>query len=114
MVRFSDIIRIDSKSLSTRAPADPGFEESKRRQGDPELRIAQQRGPSVDIRSLEKMTVEATAIYERLVKKASHIRERVLNSVVSSASIYHNGTGQIISNGNMYITCCKRRYHEKS
>jgi hypothetical protein len=44
MVRFSDIIRIDSKSISKRAPAEPAFEESKRRQGDPELRIAQQRG----------------------------------------------------------------------
>ena len=30
-----------------------------------------------------------------------HIRDRVLNSVVSSASEYHNGTGQIISNANI-------------
>jgi len=78
MVRFSDIIRIDSKSLSYRAPAEPAFEESKRRQGDPELRIAQQRGPAVDSHSFEKMTVEAAAIYETLVKKASEVREKVL------------------------------------
>jgi HD-GYP domain-containing protein (c-di-GMP phosphodiesterase class II) len=78
MVRFSDIIRIDSKSLPCRAPAEPAFEESKRRQGDPELRIAQQRGPAVDSHSFEKMTAEAAAIYETLVKKASEVREKVL------------------------------------
>lgn len=30
-----------------------------------------------------------------------HIRDRVLNSVVQSASVYHEGVGQIISNANI-------------
>ena len=30
-----------------------------------------------------------------------HIRDRVLNSVVQSTSMYHDGTGQIISNANI-------------
>ena len=40
-----------------------------------------------------------------------HIRERVLNSVVSSASIYHNGTGQIISNANIDLVTMYGEYH---
>ena len=78
MVRFSDIIRIGSKGISYRAPAEAPFEGSKRRQGDLELKIGQQRDSAVDIHSFEKMTLEAAAIYEKLVKKASLIREKVL------------------------------------
>jgi len=40
-----------------------------------------------------------------------HIRDRVLNSVVSSASIYHNGTGQIISNANIDLATMYGEYH---
>ena len=78
MVRFSDIIRIDSKSISYKGGAERPPEEAKRRQGDLELKIAQQRGPAADGRSFEKATAEAAAIYENLVQKASHTRERVL------------------------------------
>jgi HD-GYP domain-containing protein (c-di-GMP phosphodiesterase class II) len=78
MVRFSEIIRIDSKSIPYRAPAEEALEGSRRRQGDLELKTSDQRSAPVDIHSLERMTRDAAAIYENLVKKASQVREKVL------------------------------------
>ncbi len=40
-----------------------------------------------------------------------HIRERVLNSVVISDSIYHKGTGKIISNANIDLATMYGEYH---
>jgi HD-GYP domain-containing protein (c-di-GMP phosphodiesterase class II) len=78
MVRFSDIIRIDSKTISYRVPAEAALEGTRRRQGDPELKISDQRSAPIDIHYFEKMTLDAAAIYESLVKKASQVREKVL------------------------------------
>lgn len=40
-----------------------------------------------------------------------HIRDRVLNSVVLSKSIYHNGSGKIISNANIDLATMYGEYH---
>ena len=40
-----------------------------------------------------------------------HIRDRVLNSVVRSNNMYHNGSGQVISNANIDLATMYGEYH---
>ncbi len=78
MVRFSEIVRIDSKNFSNRPLGEVASEEGRRRQGERELKIGQQRGAGTDVHSLEKMAFKAAGVYETLVKRASQVREKVI------------------------------------
>ena len=115
MVRFSDVIRIGSKSVSYSAPAEPALEASRRRQTDLELKISDQRSTPVDIHSLEKMSLEAGAFYETLVKKAYEVREKVLgDEAINPSAVFSDLKTMVerglINSGYEYAVCSRGDY----